>query len=964
MGEARKFNTSFLGGEVSDRFMARIDTPLYDRTLRILENLIIHPAGGLDFDPGTEFICEAKTNTDPVRLLPFEKSSSEKYVLELTELACRFYKDKARVMDGGNPLETATPWLKTDLFGLQTAQQENKLYLAHGSYQLQGLTCFGEKSWALSSADLDVSLAVIFVTTSPYFQTFSYSNDIFSKRPDATAPAGQPTGIALTPDGNYLVIGHYTTPYISIYKRSGDGYIKLSNPAQLPTSDVTDVSFSGDGIYLAVSMGLTPFMALYKRSGDIFTKLSNPADLPAATATLVRCQFSDDGVYLIYTSDVSPYAFIYKRNGDSFSKIANPFDVAPTGTCGRASFSPGGDYLAIGLGASPYLLLYKRNGDSFIKLANPATMPAGGGGACFSYDGQYLAFVESVSPYILIYRRSRDSFSKLSDPAVLPTGAASGAAFSRDNTYLAVAHTTTPFLTIYKRSANTFVKLAGTPVLPNNGTLPMFVRDGWENVVWGSKYPKALTFHDQRLVLARNGIIRGSRIGWPQDFTLEPADASYGFEYSLAGDTLEEIIWMRTKAHNIVVGTTLGEWLLTGGDAPITGANVFADRVSGNGSAEICAVLANASLLYVQKGGQRLLEFLYSQERGGYVSPDLTLLADHIGEAGFAELAWQRSPSSMLWTRLGTGELTSLTLDRNNSIVAWGRHPRDGVLKSLAIVSGDASNGEDTIYLCMQRVINGVTKQYIEVMHPQRRPADEKNYHFVDCGKIFDYSATQDSMTGATKANPVVVTAGAHPFVNDDKIRITGVVGMTELNGNVYTVKNKAADTFELYDEPGTTPVNGLAFGTYVSGGLVEKVVKVLSGLSHLEAKTVAVYADGVELGQEVVAAGAITIDQYAAKIHVGLPYTGKMWTQRLGHFSPIRISEATLLLSKSRGGKIGSDVASLKPIRYDTVDLKTGAQRVTIGGRFSDEGSIMIVQDQPLPMSILGIVGKLSIGE
>jgi hypothetical protein len=107
-----------------------------------------------------------------------------------------------------------------------------------------------------------------------------------------------------------------------------------------------------------------------------------------------------------------------------------------------------------------------------------------------------------------------------------------------------------------------------------------------------------------------------------------------------------------------------------------------------------------------------------------------------------------------------------------------------------------------------------------------------------------------------------------------------------------------------------------------------------------------------------------ISIDQFAAKIHVGLPHTGKLWTQRLGGFSPVRIPEATLLLYKSRGGKIGADASSLKAIRYASDTLLTGPQEVRIGGSFSREGSIMIVQDQPLPMTVLGIVAEMSAGE
>jgi hypothetical protein len=970
MAEARKIVTDFTGGEVGDRLMARIDTPIYNRTCRILENLIVHASGGVDFAPGTVFICEAKTNTGPVRLLPFEVSASEKYVLELSENACRFYKNKAQIPDGANPLEIVTPWAGADLFGLQTAQRESKVYLAHGSYQLHGLKTYGDLIWNLSNADYDVALAVAH-DTSPYVTSYAYTGIVFNKRPNpGTLPTGTGNGTCVSADGKYMAIAHATSPYITIYKRKADGWEKLADPATLPGgSQATGCSFTADGKYLAVSSNASPYITIYKRDVDTFTKLSNPGTLPTGIAW--GCALSADGTYLAVAHDTSPYLTIYKRTGDDFEKLDNPAEL-PAGIGYSCAFSDNGVYLVVGHATSPYLTIYKRSGDVFTKLANPSNLPPGNGYGCaFSGSGVYLAVASGTTPYVTIYRRSGDVFIKVADPVALPAGVGRGCSFSYGDTYLAVAHATTPFVTIYSHIGDVFTKIANPATLPTGNAYGCaFVPDAWEGVFWGSNYPRALTFHDQRLALGRGQTVLGSRSGWPQNFVLDAADAAAAFEYDLSSDVLEEIVWMKTKDHRIVTGTSHGEWLLSGGDAPITGSNVYADRVSAYGNAGVGAMLANESLLFVQKGGQRLREFMYSMERGGYISPDLTQLADHIGEDVFVDLAWQRSPRSILWAIRATGELAALTLDRNNGIVAWARHPRDGLVKSIAVVSGDATNPEDTIYLCVQRVINGVTKQYIEYMKPIKRPADEDDYHFVDCGKIFDYSATHaDNMIDATKAEPVVLefdaVTGGHPFVNDEFVRVTGVVGMIQLNGNTYMVKNVTALTLELYLTDGVTPLNGTSFGTYVSGGLCEKVVKDLSGLDHLKLKTVAVYADGEALGQEVVSSGgAITIDAYAAKIHVGLPYTGKMWTQRLGGFSQVRIPEATLLLYKSRGGKIGADVGNLKDIRYASDTLLTGPQEVRIGGAFSREGSIMIVQDQPLPMTVLGIVAEMSAGE
>ena len=84
-------------------------------------------------------------------------------------------------------------------------------------------------------------------------------------------------------------------------------------------------------------------------------------------------------------------------------------------------------------------------------------------------------------------------------------------------------------------------------------------------------------------------------------------------------------------------------------------------------------------------------------------------------------------------------------------------------------------------------------------------------------------------ITGATKANPVVITAAAHGFANNDIVYITGVKGMTQLNDKPYTVKNKTANTFELYQSSvrrpskhpknNATKINGSNYSTYTSAG-------------------------------------------------------------------------------------------------------------------------------------------------
>ena len=69
------------------------------------------------------------------------------------------------------------------------------------------------------------------------------------------------------------------------------------------------------------------------------------------------------------------------------------------------------------------------------------------------------------------------------------------------------------------------------------------------------------------------------------------------------------------------------------------------------------------------------------------------------------------------------------------------------------------------------------------------------------------------AITGATKANPVLITSNAHGFVNNNKVYIRSVNGMTQLNNRLFTVKRKTANTFEL------TGVDGRSYSTYTSSG-------------------------------------------------------------------------------------------------------------------------------------------------
>lgn len=81
----------------------------------------------------------------------------------------------------------------------------------------------------------------------------------------------------------------------------------------------------------------------------------------------------------------------------------------------------------------------------------------------------------------------------------------------------------------------------------------------------------------------------------------------------------------------------------------------------------------------------------------------------------------------------------------------------------------------------------------------------------------FDDLSPNPAITAVTKADPPVVTSASHGLADGDVVKIVDVVGMIELNDEVFVVQNKTNDTFELAD------VRGASYSTYTSGGEIQK---------------------------------------------------------------------------------------------------------------------------------------------
>lgn len=97
---------------------------------------------------------------------------------------------------------------------------------------------------------------------------------------------------------------------------------------------------------------------------------------------------------------------------------------------------------------------------------------------------------------------------------------------------------------------------------------------------------------------------------------------------------------------------------------------------------------------------------------------------------------------------------------------------------------------------------------------------------FKDAGQVLDTSVSL-TVTGATAADPVVITTStSHGLSNGESVYITGVVGMTQLNGRTFNITSLTSTTFSLQNSAGAD-IDGSGYTAYTSGGTADKVFEL-----------------------------------------------------------------------------------------------------------------------------------------
>jgi hypothetical protein len=144
-----------------------------------------------------------------------------------------------------------------------------------------------------------------------------------------------------------------------------------------------------------------------------------------------------------------------------------------------------------------------------------------------------------------------------------------------------------------------------------------------------------------------------------------------------------------------------------------------------------------------------------------------------------------------------------------------------------------------------------------------------------------------------------------------------------------------------------------------------------ISGLSHLEGQTVAVWADGRRLVDRVVASGSISLEQASSTVFAGLNYTATWKSPRLGFRGGLaqdrRIHRIGIMLDQTAGGAIAWGRSAVEvdrlPDRLEgaamdgPVSVFSTDQSIPFEGEHGLDPRIVLLMDQPAPATVLGLV-------
>lgn len=627
--------TSFNGGEISESLYGRTDLTKYDTSVRLMKNFIPTLQGNVVNRPGTQFVAMVLDPSKNSRLIPFQFSVTQAYVLEFGDEKMRIIYDGGLVVyptghaSAGDPVEVTTPYDHTDLDRIQFAQSADVLYLVHPEYPPQRVSRLSATDWTCetipfgSSAGAPTGLASGAVGTAFYYVVTAIIGSEESLQSATAGSSSQTSTLTWT-----AVFG---ADYYNVYKLRNGTYGWIGEAVG---ASFTDATITGD-LAKRPPTGKSPFVP-----GSEVASLS--ANLIPAQTFVSQTECSGGGWSAVATSALATQQYAL---------------AAAFGWAGQPA------HYAFLSSAVPVT----------ITITAAATVVVGGY-SIIAYPGDYQPKAWEFEGYTGSAWVTLDTRS---NEVGWGTGERRTYTFINTTSY-------TQYRFIISASGSSGVYSGAKSIELYTATYVATVN-----------YPGSVTLYQQRLLFGRTDTnpqtIFGSQTGNFQNFnTSRPLQDDDAIEFTLYSNQVNEIQWM-TALRTLLIGSSGAEWEMTsgsnGGAISPTSVNVVSQ--GNRGSEPLQPITIGNSLLFVARGGNTIRDYGYNFDVDGYTGDELTVLASHLFELNEVRAwAYQRLPYSVIWCVTNDGKLYGLTYDKNQQVVGWHRHETLGSFESVASVSG------------------------------------------------------------------------------------------------------------------------------------------------------------------------------------------------------------------------------------------------------------------------------------
>lgn len=274
------------------------------------------------------------------------------------------------------------------------------------------------------------------------------------------------------------------------------------------------------------------------------------------------------------------------------------------------------------------------------------------------------------------------------------------------------------------------------------GTSNTTATPDWRLSAWGAYegWPSRISFYQQRLFYARTlrqpETLWGSRPYFFTDFR-PGANDDDGVTFSITGEQVSEINWIKEGAV-LAIGTVASTRALGPGETGVLTPSSWSltPEVDFRTTATP-PIRVGGLVLFAGAFGRSFRELIFEQSRQGFVAPDIALLSEHLLADGILEIAYVQEPLGLIYLLMQTGELVSITYDREQGVTGFApvKLAGDPVVESISAIPGTFS---DELWMVCVREIDGGTVRYIEVLQePFLHKNAAEDAWFLDCASFY-----------------------------------------------------------------------------------------------------------------------------------------------------------------------------------------------------------------------------------